>query len=202
MCPKIPIEPNGGAKPEENDAPVTDTGADGKSAASPEQEVFSDNSQEVSSSAPCGQEQDKASDYLDMLQRMKAEFDNYRRRTQKEKADTIRYATEDILKKIIPVLDNLQRGVEFARKGGMDTEILKGIELVEKQIVDLLAEYGAEAFESMNQPFDPNMHEPMYVMDSEEVEENTVIQEALRGYKMHDKILRVAQVVVSKKPSV
>lgn len=144
--------------------------------------------------------QDKAAEYLDMLQRLKAEFDNYRRRTKKEKADTIVYACEGVVEKILPILDNLQRGIEFSRKSGISDDLLKGITMVEKQLLDLLAEYGVQPFESLGQKFDPNVHEPMHVLERDDVDEDTVIEEFQRGYKIHDKLLRVAKVVISRGP--
>ena len=144
---------------------------------------------------------DKAAEYLDMLQRMKAEFENFKKRSRKEKSDTIRYANEDLLRKILPIVDNLQRGLGFARSQGMDPDMLKGMELVEKQLLDMLADYGVTAFESLNARFDPNAHEPMTMIDRGDVEENTVVEELERGYMIHDRVLRVARVIVSRKPA-
>jgi len=203
MCAKIPINDTNGATPEDNEQkePVKN-GEAGCAETEACTEQLQDQQAEgtaadTGAAAPVS---DKAAEYLDMLQRLKAEFDNFRRRTQREKADTVKYATEEILKKLLSVIDNLQRGIDFAKKSDFDAEVLKGIELVERQLLDLLAEFGTAPFESLDQPFDPNRHEPMYTIERDDVDENIVVQEALKGYLMHDKVLRTAQVVVSRKP--
>lgn len=139
-----------------------------------------------------------AAEYLDHLQRMKAEFENYKRRTVKEKADTIRYATERLVVNLLPVLDNLQRGMVYARE---NEDILKGMQMVERSLLDLLAEYGVSPFECLNQPFDPASHEPLYTVEKGDVPENTVVEEVQKGYRMHDKVIRVAKVVVTRAPA-
>lgn len=144
---------------------------------------------------------DKAAEYLDMLQRMKADFENFKKRSRKEKSDTIRFANEDLLRKTLPIVDNLDRGLGFARAQGMATDMLKGFEMVEKQLLDLLADYGVTPFESLNATFDPNVHEPMTMLERDDVDENTVIEELERGYMIHDRVLRVARVIVSRKPA-
>lgn len=143
----------------------------------------------------------KEAEYLDMLRRMKAEFDNYKRRVARERTDIIQFATEGVITKILSISDDLLRGIDFARNKGLDSEILKGIELVERQLADLLSEYGAQPFDSLHQPFDPNIHEPLYTKETHEHDDNTIIEEERKGYKMHDKILRPARVVVSRKPA-
>lgn len=143
----------------------------------------------------------KADEYLDMLQRLKAEFENFKKRTRREKADTIRFANEEVLRKILPILDNLQRGISMAGEQGMSEDMLKGMSMVARQLEDLIADYGVVPFESLNEPFDPNRHEPMTMVDRDDVEDNTVVQELERGYMMHDKVLRVARVIVSRKPA-
>lgn len=142
----------------------------------------------------------RAAEYLDMLQRLKAEFENYKKRVRREQADTIRYANEKLLLKLLPVLDNLQRGIEASRQAGLDESIIEGIAMVERQFLEALAEYGVVPLESLNQPFDPNRHEAMTAMERDDVDENTVIMEMERGYGIHDRVLRAARVIVSRKP--
>jgi molecular chaperone GrpE len=142
---------------------------------------------------------DKAAEYLDMLQRLKAEFENFRRRSRRETADTIRYANEKLLAKLLPILDNIQRGIEFSRKSGMSEDMLKGIIMVEKQLLGLLSEYGVAPFDSLGNRFDPNVHEPSHMLERDDVDDGTVLEEFQRGYMMHDKLLRVANVVISRK---
>jgi molecular chaperone GrpE len=143
----------------------------------------------------------RAAEYLDMLQRLKAEFENYKKRVRREQADTIRYANEQLLLKLLPVLDNLRRGIEASRQAGLDESIIEGIAMVERQFIDALQEYGVAPFESLNLPFDPNRQEAMTALERDDVEENTVIMEMERGYVIHDRVLRVARVIVSRKPA-
>lgn len=141
------------------------------------------------------------SEYKDHLQRMKAEFENFKKRTERERLETTRYANEQFFRKLLPALDNLKRGCEYAEKSGADKDVFKGIEMVERQLVELVAEFGVKPFVSVGKPFDPNFHEPLYMVENAEVDENTVVSEMETGYMLHDRLLRVAKVAVSKKPA-
>lgn len=139
-------------------------------------------------------------EYLDHLQRLKAEFENYKKRTAREKQDTIRYANEQLLSRLLGVLDNLKRGAGYAAKNAQDEEILKGIQLVQRQVEDLAADFGVKPFECAGKPFDPNFHEPLYTVENPDIEPNTVVDEVETGYLYHEKVLRPAKVSVSRRP--
>lgn len=143
----------------------------------------------------------RAAEYLDMLQRLKAEFENYKKRVRREQAGTIKFANEQLLLKLLPVLDNLQRGMDASRQAGLDESIIEGIAMVERQFLDVLSDYGVAPFESLNEPFDPNRHEAMTALERDDVDEDTVIMEMQRGYGIHDRVLRAARVIVSRKPA-
>lgn len=140
-------------------------------------------------------------DYLEHLRRLQAEFENYKRRTAKEKAETIKFAAAEVAKRLLEVADNLQRGLNYAAGSAADKEILNGIRMVERQLLDLLSDYGVRPFDSLGKTFDPNRHDPVYTIERADVEENKVVEETEKGYTMHDKILRAAKVVVSRKPA-
>lgn len=141
-----------------------------------------------------------AAEYLDHLQRLQAEFDNFRRRSAKERADTIRYANEQLLLKLLPLLDNLQRGLAFAEKGASADDIVKGFRMVEREFESLLSDFGVAPFASLNEKFDPSMHDAKYAMERPDLSEDTVIEEIRKGYQMHDRVIRAAEVVVGKPP--
>ncbi len=140
-----------------------------------------------------------AAEYIDHAQRLKAEFDNFKKRTIREKADLTKFANENLLLRLLPVVDNLSRGTSYAAQNTQDEEILKGMKMVERQLIDTLAEFGAAPFESAGQPFDPYRHESLYCMENDELEPNTVVQEIETGWTLHDRVLRPAKVAVSRK---
>jgi len=142
----------------------------------------------------------KICEHVDQLQRLKAEFENFRKRSAKEKADTICFANEQLLKKLLTVYDNLKRGSDYAVENAHDEEIAKGISMVKRQLFDLMEEFGVKPFLSLGQEFDPNLHEPLYTVEDAEAEPNTVVEEIEEGYMFQDRVLRHARVAVSRKP--
>ena len=102
---------------------------------------------------------------------------------------------------MLPVIDNLQRGIAYAADNAKDEEITNGMRLVLKQLEDLLSGFGVKPFDSLGEDFDPNIHEPLYRVERDDVEEDKIVEEIEKGYMIHDKVLRVAKVGVSRKPS-
>ncbi|MEW5945632.1 MAG: nucleotide exchange factor GrpE [bacterium] len=145
----------------------------------------------------------RAEEYLDTLRRVQADFDNYRKRARKEKAETIRYANREMILKLLDVLDNLERAVGSAARCDVNSSrcIAPGVEMICRQFGEMLAEYGVAPFRSKDEPFDPARHECVYTLEREDVPENTVVEELQRGYLMHDGVLRAARVAASRKPS-
>ncbi|MEW6200824.1 MAG: nucleotide exchange factor GrpE, partial [bacterium] len=144
-----------------------------------------------------------ADDYLNTLKRVQADFENYKKRVRKEKADTIRYATEGLLTKLLGITDNLKRGADCATNltnPNCLEDMIEGINLISKQFHDLFAEYGIVPYESVGAPFNPALHECICLTERDDLPENSVVEEFQTGYKIHDRVLRVAKVSVSKKP--
>ncbi len=136
------------------------------------------------------------------LLRIAADFDNYRKRTQKEMARTEERAAEKVLSELLPVLDNLERALEHAGANAQDVEGLRaGVSLVLKQFRDAMAKFGVSPFESKGKPFDPTFHEAVGQVESQEVPAGHVVEEWQRGYLIGDRLMRPALVVVSKEPS-
>ncbi|MBU1274518.1 MAG: nucleotide exchange factor GrpE [Proteobacteria bacterium] len=134
--------------------------------------------------------------------RQAAELDNFKKRTEREKADFFKRANEGLVKDLLPVLDNLERGLASAQENPQsDQSLVQGLEMVHAELLKTLARYGLEPVESLGQTFDPERHEAMMQQEDPEQEENTVLAEAQKGYMFEGRLLRPAMVVVSRKPS-
>lgn len=138
----------------------------------------------------------KAEDYYGQLQRMQADFDNYRKRTQKEKTELIKYAAERLVGELLPVLDNFDRAVSAAKVNPDFTSFSQGVEMILRQMQTALSKEGLRAMEAVGQPFDPNLHEAVLRVDSEDHPENTVVEELQKGYYLKEKVLRPCMVKV------
>ncbi|MDQ3864199.1 MAG: nucleotide exchange factor GrpE [Actinomycetota bacterium] len=130
--------------------------------------------------------------YLDALRRLKAEFENSRKRQERERIRILSMASERLVQELLPVLDNLDRALEA---GG---DIREGVQATRDQLADVLADEGLLPVASDGQPFDPNVHEAVMGQPSEEHEEGTIIQTFQRGYLLNGKPIRPAKVVVAK----
>jgi len=143
----------------------------------------------------------QAEENFDKFVRLQAEFENFKKRMQKEQSDTLKYAQLPLMRDLIVILDNLERAIDHARNGqDQDSEaLLSGIELVVKQIMDTFGRFGMTRIESRGQAFDPTCHEAMGLVETNEVPENQVMEEHQAGYRLHDRIVRPAMVTVSKR---
>lgn len=138
---------------------------------------------------------------LDQLLRRQAEFENYRRRVDRERAETYARSRAEVVLELLPVIDNFERALASLEHSGNDAKSLQqGIELIHRQLNDALAKFGLEPVEAVGQAFDPNVHEAVSAEPSAEHEENTVIAEFQRGYKLGEKLLRPAKVKVASTP--
>jgi len=130
--------------------------------------------------------------YLDSLRRLKAEFDNSRKRQERERARILESASEKLVQELLPVLDNLDRALES------EGDIREGVRATREQLADVLANEGLLPVTSDGQPFDPNVHEAVMGQPSEDHEEGTVLQTFQRGYLLNGRAIRPAKVVVAK----
>lgn len=140
---------------------------------------------------------DENKECRDKLLRLAAEFENYKRRQAKEYDNALKYAAEDILKQLLPTIDNLERALEHHDSKNPAT-MIEGVELTLKGLTTMLNKFGVEPIISAGQPFDPNIHEAMVMEASSEVPAQHVIREFEKGYRYKDRLLRAAKVVVSK----
>jgi molecular chaperone GrpE len=139
----------------------------------------------------------KAEENYQKYLRAQADFDNYRRRTQKEKEDQAKYASLSVIEQLLPALDNFERALT-ASKGTQDAESLsKGVEMVFRQMEQVLGAEGLEVIPTVGESFDPTVHQAVMQEESDEFESGTVIEELQKGYKLKDKVIRPAMVKVS-----
>lgn len=141
----------------------------------------------------------KQEEYLNMAQRVQADFENYKRRNKNTVSETYQTATLEVIESFLPVLDNLDRALEAAPATEVDESLLKGINLVRRQFLDTLAKLGVEEIEALGKPFDPEYHNAVGQMESEEgQEENTVVVVHQKGYKMGERVIRYSMVHVAR----
>ena len=147
--------------------------------------------------AELAQAKAKAAENYDQLLRLQADFDNYRKRTQKEKVELIKYASERVVGDLLPVLDNFERAASAAKVNPDFTAFSQGVDMIFRQLQTALNKEGLKAMEAVGQPFDPNLHEAVLRVDSEEHPENTVVEEIQKGYYLKEKVIRPCMVKVS-----
>jgi len=133
----------------------------------------------------------------DKYLRLAAEFDNYKRLAQRDQRDQIRFGNEQLLRELLPVVDNLERAVKASRNGGSPDVLIQGVDLTLKQLTGALTRFHVIPVETVGQPFDPATHQAVTSVASEKVPEQHVVDEFQRGYRLHDRILRAAMVSVS-----
>jgi molecular chaperone GrpE len=139
---------------------------------------------------------DRLKETHERLLRTAAEFDNYRKRAAKEKEDVQRFGIERLLKDFLPVMDNLERALDHAEQHE-PRQVVEGVKLVQKLFETTLAKHGVVGFSAVGKPFDPGVHEALMQQESDEPP-GTVVSEMARGYKLNDRLVRPAAVVVAK----
>ena len=129
--------------------------------------------------------------------RSQADFENYRKRSIREREDAVKYANFSLVEKLVPVLDSFELGLQAAKANEAATPIVSGMEMVRRQLEDVLQQFGVEGMDATGQPFDPNLHEAVAQEPSEEVPEGSVVRQLRKGYRLRDRLVRAALVVVS-----
>ena len=133
----------------------------------------------------------------DRYLRLAAEFENYKKRVQKDQAEYTKYATERLLRELLPVLDNLQRALRHAQQSGGTNGLIEGVELTCKQYLEVLSRFGVRPIPSVGQPLDPAVHQAVATVDPKGQVPNTIVEEYEKGYYLHDRVLRPAMVTVA-----
>jgi molecular chaperone GrpE len=136
----------------------------------------------------------------DRLLRALAEAENFKRRTQRERDESVRYANESLLRDLIPVLDNLERALGAARTAGGAEGVVGGIELIHRELLKVLERAGITRYSALGQTFDPTRHEAIARVVSVDAKPGTVVGETMPGYLLHNRVLRAALVSVAAAP--
>jgi len=145
--------------------------------------------------------QDKVKEQQDSVVRAAAEVENIRRRAAQDVEKAHKFALEKFSNELLPVIDNMDRAIEFSDKENEDIKpVIEGIELTRKSLVDALAKFGVEQVDPQGEKFNAEFHQAMSMQPSEEVEPNTVIAVMQKGYTLHGRLLRPAMVMVTKAP--
>ena len=131
------------------------------------------------------------------LLRLQADFDNFRKRVTRERAEWFQRANQEMMEEMLPVVDHFEMGLKTARDGRIDAPVQEGFKLVYDQLINLLTKFNLKAVDAIGETFDPHQHEAVTYIPSETVEEGKIIEQIRRGYLLGDKLLRPAQVVVS-----
>ncbi|MBU1998260.1 MAG: nucleotide exchange factor GrpE [Candidatus Omnitrophota bacterium] len=146
------------------------------------------------------QDAQKAQENWDKFLRLQADFDNARKRWERDRQDVLRYGNEDLIRDVLNVIDDLERSLELAQGKHEDfTAFLKGVEMILSHLYDLLKRYGVKHIEAKGKIFDPNYHEALMQIDNNDAPENSIIEELQKGYLLNDKVIRTTKVKVSKK---
>lgn len=140
---------------------------------------------------------EKIEDLTDKLTRQMAEFDNYRKRTEKEKTAMYEIGAKDIIEKILPVIDNFERGFQSVEDGKKDDPFVDGMDKVYKQLMKTLEDAGVKQIDALGQEFNPDFHNAVMHVESEEVGENIIVEEFQKGYMYRDSVVRHSMVKVA-----
>ncbi|MDZ5712222.1 nucleotide exchange factor GrpE [Jeotgalibacillus haloalkalitolerans] len=153
--------------------------------------------QEKSTEAEAVNWQQQAEEAEDKYLRLRAEFDNYRRRIQKENETLQKYRAQNVVTGILPALDNFERALNIETTNDESASLLKGMQMVHSSLLEALKAEGVEIIESTGQQFDPNLHQAVMQVSEEGYESNTVIEELQKGYKLKDRVIRPSMVKVN-----
>ena len=145
--------------------------------------------------------QKEKDELFEKLQRVSADYANYQKRVPKQIADTIAYEKEKIIKTLLPALDNLDHTLQNASSAENADVLVKGIKIVYDQMLDILKSHGVTQIKSLDEKFDPSLHQAMMQRSEPEKEENVVLEEFQKGYKLNDRVIRPSKVIVNKLPS-
>jgi molecular chaperone GrpE len=134
----------------------------------------------------------------DQLLRKIAEFDNYKKRTEREFLERVQNANEKLISELLPVLDDMERALEHVEKSQEINSLLEGTTLIQKKMSDILEKQGLEPLPAVDEEFDPDKHDALMQVEKENTESGTIIEEHLKGYTLNGKVIRHSQVIVAK----
>ncbi|MFD1885438.1 nucleotide exchange factor GrpE [Paenibacillus wenxiniae] len=183
---QIPVQETEAAEAVNNNEP-TEAGSD----------TAEPTTEQVVSKDELDRAQAHAEEQTQRLLRAQADFDNFRRRTQKEKEDLAKYASAQLITELIPVIDNFERAMMTKPDHPELESFSKGVDMIFRQLSDVLKNAGLTTMETVGQPFNPEFHQAVMQVESDEYEEGIIVEELQKGYALKDKVLRPAMVKVS-----
>lgn len=162
------------------------------------EEVVEEVAEETTETAPSPEmiEKEKYDELYDKHLRLMAEYDNFKKRTQKEKEELGSFATAGTIEKLLPVIDNLERALESVTEEEK-SKFSEGIEMIYRQIIETLEKMGVSEIEAVGCEFDPNLHNAVMHVEDENVETSVVVEQFMKGYKYKDKVIRYSMVKVA-----
>lgn len=143
--------------------------------------------------------QAELADTKDKYLRLYAEFENYKKKVQKDREELIKYSNESLVYELLPALDNLEMALRHSGEANSES-LIKGVENTFREFVRILEKFGLKSIDALGKPFDPAYHHAMSQIEKDDVENNTIIEEFRKGYLYNEKVLRPSLVAVSKKP--
>ena len=141
-------------------------------------------------------EKEKYDELYDKHLRLMAEYDNFKKRTQKEKEELFSFATADTIEKLLPVIDNLERAIESVSDEEKNT-FSEGVEMVLRQLLEIFEKLGVSEIEAVGKEFDPNFHNAVMHIEDEDASANTIVEQFMKGYKYKEKVIRYSMVKVA-----
>jgi molecular chaperone GrpE len=195
------------ARSPENDTPSSEgvpdsqNGSKARPSGTPPADVTAPAASDPAPADPLEAAKAEAQKNRDQLLRVAADFDNYKKRSRRELGDAVKVAREDLLRDLLPVFDNLERASAHAGTATDTKALADGISMVQRQFLDVLGKLGIERIASVGQPFDPAVHEAVQHLETDEFPPGAVATELQAGYRLGDRVLRPAMVVVAKTKS-
>lgn len=180
---------------DEQDAQTTEGNTEEAAAAAGEEQTFGASAEELQERIQALTAQSE--EYMQRLARSQADFDNFRKRTIREKEELGKYASSKLISELVPVIDNFSRALDTNPEGEGSESFVKGVRMIYRQFENVLQAEGLTAMETIGQPFNPEFHQAVMTVESDEHEEGTVVEELQKGYMLKDKVLRPAMVKVS-----
>lgn len=144
-------------------------------------------------------ERKKSNEYLTRLKYLQADFENYEKRVKREREEVIKMSSEQIVKKLLSVLDDMELAAAEGRKIKGAEMVTKGLEMILANLTEILAQEGVAKIDALNKPFDPSKHEAASFIENDEVEENIVVRELRKGYTLNGRVVRPSVVEVARK---
>jgi molecular chaperone GrpE len=151
--------------------------------------------------APVKELQQQVEHYKDLLLRKAAEFENYKKRVEQESAAIVKFATEELILELLPVVDDLERSLKLSRDRKDFESFYRGVELIYQKILKVLSDQGIRAMETVGKEFNVEYHDALMQLPRGDVPPHTILEEVEKGYTLHEKVIRHAKVIVSTTPA-